>query len=145
MSNTGDSCIFCLIARGDAPAALVYRDDRVLAFMDLFPLSRGHLLVVPRAHAENIFEISEADMLEVAALQLRIAAVLKAELDPDGIAVYQANGAAAGQTVFHYHVHLSPRADGEGFDFANRKTADRGELSRLAARLMESLQRGPQN
>ena len=144
MSNSGDSCIFCLIARGDAPSALVYRDDRVLAFMDLFPLSRGHLLVVPRAHAENIFEISESDMLAVAALQLKIAEVLKAELEPDGIAVYQANGTAAGQTVFHYHVHLIPRADGEGFDLANRKTADRGELSRLAARLMESLQRGPQ-
>ena len=65
-------------------------------------------------------------------------------LDPDGIAVYQANGTAAGQTVFHYHVHLIPREAGEGFDFANRKTADRGELSRLAARLMESLQRDPQ-
>ncbi len=115
-----------------------------MAFMDLFPLSRGHLLVVPRAHAENIFEISEADMLAVAALQLKIAGVLKAELKPDGIAVYQANGTAAGQTVFHYHVHLIPRADGEGFDFANRKTADRGELSGLAARLMEGLQRGPQ-
>jgi histidine triad (HIT) family protein len=144
VSNSGDSCIFCLIARGDEPAALVYRDDRVLAFMDLFPLSRGHLLVVPRAHAENIFDISEADMLAVAALQQKIAEVLKAELEPDGIAVYQANGTAAGQTVFHYHVHLIPREDGEGFDFANRKAADRGELSRLAARLMESLQRGPQ-
>ena len=139
-----DACIFCQIVRGDAPAAHVYEDEQTLVFMDIAPLSRGHLLVIPREHAENLYEISADSLAAVARTSHRIAPVLRRVLEPEGLRILQLNGAAAGQTVFHYHVHLIPREDGEGFDFANRKAADRGELSRLAARLMESLQRGPQ-
>jgi histidine triad (HIT) family protein len=136
-----ESCIFCLIVAGKAPAHRVAEDELALAFMDIFPASAGHVLVIPRGHAANVFEIDADSTRAVAALARRIALAQQAELAPDGLAVYQANGAAAGQTVWHYHVHLIPRTTGQGMLFHGRTRADDAELRRaaeaLAARLGE--------
>ena len=132
-------CIFCEIVAGRAPSHRVFEDDQTLAFMDIFPVVPGHTLVITKDHAENIFEVS-ADLLRaVAATSKRIAEVIDRELTPDGLGVFQLNGAAAGQTVFHYHLHLIPRSAGEELKLHTRVRGDDGELSSLSAKLAGGL------
>ena len=138
-----DACIFCQIVRGDAPAAHVYEDKQTLVFMDIAPLSRGHLLVIPREHVENLYEISADSLAAVARTSHRIAPVLRRVLEPEGLRILQLNGAAAGQTVFHYHMHLLPKNAGEpdigSAGLRDRRMADRGELETLAAQFRDAL------
>lgn len=133
-------CIFCAIAAGVESAARIAEDEHAVAFLDLFPVAEGHALVIPRAHAENIFEIDERSMAAVASLQRRVAHALRKWRRPDGLGVYQANGAAAGQTVFHYHVHLLPRKQGEPMTFHGRAQADRDQLARMAREIAAALE-----
>lgn len=133
------ACIFCRIAAGEAPAHRVAEDERALAFMDLFPASEGHALVIPRAHAASLFEIGEADVRAVAALARRVALAQRAALAPDGVLAVQANGAAAGQTVWHYHVHLIPRRAGDPMTLHGRSRGDDARLRALAAALAAAL------
>lgn len=129
--------IFARILRGELPCAKVYEDEDVFAFMDVFPQSRGHLLVVSkRSQARNILDV-EPDALEalIKAVQ-RLARAVRSALKPDGIVVTQFNGAAAGQTVFHLHFHVIPRWDGEPVGrHASGDPADAGELAALAAEI----------
>ena len=106
--------VFAKIIRGDLPAAKVYEDAHVLAFMDVFPQSRGHTLVVSKkSHARNLLDV-EDDVLSHVILDVqRVARAIRSALRPDGIVLTQFNGAAAGQTVFHLHFHLIPRYEGE--------------------------------
>lgn len=105
-------CIFCKIIKGEIPSTKIYEDERVLSFMDINPISKGHLLVIPKVHAGNIWEISPEDLSAVHSASKMIARALKLALDPDGIACLQLNGAAVGQVVMHYHLHLVPRVKG---------------------------------
>jgi histidine triad (HIT) family protein len=107
-------CIFCKIAAGEIPSVKVYEDDKVLAFMDINPISEGHLLIIPKAHAANIHEITEADFLAVMSATQTLAAAVKKALNPDGINLLQLNGKAANQVVPHLHVHIVPRWFGDG-------------------------------
>ena len=122
-------CIFCAIVAGEAPAHRVAETEGALAFMDIFPVAAGHTLVIPKLHAADLFEIDEGAVQAVAALARRTAHALRALYEPDGMAVYQANGRAAGQTVFHYHVHLIPRAAGAALKLHG---ARQGKGERLA-------------
>ena len=128
-------CIFCAIVAGTAPAHRVYEDDRTVIFMDLFPAHEGHTLIVPKAHAENLFEIPPEDAAAIARHSKTLADAIREVLAPDGIAVVQLNGAAAGQTVFHYHMHLIPRMHGEPFGVHGKKRGDDTRLADLAERL----------
>src|SRR5215475_4376240 len=130
-----DGCIFCAIVAGKAPACRVAEDEHALAFLDIFPVSDGHTLVVPKDHAENIFEMEDGPMRATAALARRVAHSIRGELAPDGLAVFQANGAAAGQTVWHYHVHLIPRRSGDPLTLHGRTRGDEARLGELAAKL----------
>lgn len=105
------SCIFCKIAKGEIPAVKVYEDEKVLAFMDINPINDGHTLVIPKKHAENIFEISPEDLSEVISIAHKIARAIKNSLNPEGLTVVQLNGRIAGQVVPHFHVHLIPRKE----------------------------------
>jgi histidine triad (HIT) family protein len=107
-------CIFCGIAAGTMPAERVYEDERTIAFLDIFPAADGHVLVIPRAHADDIHSLTPADLSAVAQTAQAMAGRVSGALGADGISIVQANGAAAGQTVFHYHVHVIPRFDGDG-------------------------------
>ena len=113
--------------------------------MDIQPLSRGHLLVIPKQHAENLFEISAEDLAAVALTSRRLAPVLKKVLQPEGLRVIQLNGAAAGQTIFHYHAHLLPKnadqPDPTTLLLQHRKPGDLEELEALAARLRAEVTR----
>lgn len=128
-------CVFCMILDGKIPAAKVYDDERTLAFMDINPLSRGHCLVVTKAHAATLYDAEVEDLKAAIATAKKVAGALRKALSPDGLNVLQANGVAAFQSVPHFHLHLIPRwnGDGKGFDWklvpGNREeimgTADR--------------------
>ncbi|MCF8062664.1 MAG: HIT family protein [Deltaproteobacteria bacterium] len=107
-----EDCIFCRIARGELPCHKVYEDDKVIAFEDISPVSEGHTLVVPKQHAENLFEISAEDLTAVHLAGQKIVRAIRKALDPVGVAVLQLNGRGVNQIVMHYHVHLIPRAAG---------------------------------
>lgn len=136
------SCIFCRIVSGQAPCHRVHEDEQTLSFMDLFPVSDGHTLVVTRQHYPTLFEASEASLVAVTASARRVAHAIRAALEPDGLALAQLNGAAAGQTVFHYHMHLIPRAEGDGFSLHGRKRGDPERLAELARRIAAALPEG---
>ncbi len=109
-------CVFCKIVAGQIPSTRVYEDEHTLAFMDLGHVNPGHVLVAVKKHAANLYELDEAQAAAVARAAVRISKAIKAAFQPDGLSVYQANGTAAGQTVFHYHVHLLPRHAGDGME-----------------------------
>ncbi|MEX2504850.1 MAG: HIT domain-containing protein [Egicoccus sp.] len=104
-----NDCIFCAIAAGQAPARVIAETERTLAFLDLSPATRGHALVIPRAHARDIHDAAPADLAEVATTAQRVAAAAVADLGATGVNLLQSSGAAAFQTVFHLHVHVIPR------------------------------------
>jgi histidine triad (HIT) family protein len=103
------NCIFCKIVAGEAPATIVDEDERTVAFMDIAPGTRGHLLVVPRAHSADLLAIEEEDLRAVADASQRLARRIKERLGADGVNLVNSCGAAAWQTVFHFHMHVIPR------------------------------------
>ncbi|TLX55394.1 HIT family protein [Stutzerimonas nosocomialis] len=132
--------IFAQIIRGDAPCYKLYEDDDVLAFLDVFPQSYGHTLVIPkRSAACNILDVDTEALCKMAAAVQKLTRVIVAELQPDGVQVAQFNGAPAGQTVFHIHMHIVPRYAGEGLGVHAAGKADPAELERLQARLLKRL------
>ena len=109
-----DNCIFCLLANGVIPTATVYEDDDFRAILDAAPACPGHTLIIPKQHAENLFELSPELAAKAMLLAQRLAFVMKKELKPDGLNLIQNNGEAAGQTVMHFHLHVIPRFEGVG-------------------------------
>lgn len=103
------ACVFCEIVAGDAPAYRVFEDERTLAFLDAAPATHGHTLVVPKAHRETVTEMDTALVTAVFRTVRRVASAIEETFDPDGLTVVQSNGEAAGQDVFHAHVHVVPR------------------------------------
>jgi len=106
-------CIFCKIVAGELPAMIVDEDERTIAFMDIAPATRGHALVIPRAHSTDLLDISEADLSAVALASRRLAARAKERLGADGVNLLNSCGRAAWQTVFHFHVHVVPRYESD--------------------------------
>ena len=102
-------CIFCAIVAGDAPAKIVDSDEHTVSFLDINPWTRGHALVIPRAHAADLFDISDEDLARTTAAARRLAERMRGALHPDGFNILNACGAAAWQTVFHFHLHVVPR------------------------------------
>lgn len=140
MSHTDQAdCIFCKIISRAMPAVVLFENDEIIAFMDAFPSSRGHALVVPRVHRRDLHEMQPEELQNVTLHVQRLARAQKQALQPDGIVVSQFNGAAAGQTVFHYHVHVAPRWEGESRNVHGRDLASRDELETIAARIREAL------
>ncbi len=135
----GDN-IFAKILRGEMPCVNVYDDPHVLAFMDVFPQSRGHTLVIPKAPSRNLLD-AEPKVLQTVIVQTqRIARAVKAALEPDGIIITQFNGTPAGQTVFHLHFHIIPRYAGQTVQtHASGQMADMKTLEALAASIREKL------
>jgi histidine triad (HIT) family protein len=134
-----DGCIFCQIVGKQAPGHVIREDERTLAFMDKFPVADGHALVIPKAHCSNLLDAQEADLAAVIAHSRAVAHAIREVLAPDGIRVFQLNGAAAGQTVFHYHMHLIPAKKGEAFKVHGRTPGDPERLAEQARKLAEAL------
>jgi len=112
-------CVFCKIRDGQIPSFKVYEDSRTLAFMDINPLNPGHCLVITKNHAATIFDVEVLDLQAAIAATKKLAMALKGAVQADGINILQANGAAAFQSVLHFHFHVIPRFnnDGKGFDW----------------------------
>jgi histidine triad (HIT) family protein len=132
-----DGNIFAKILRGEMPAARVFEDEHVLAFMDVFPQARGHTLVIPKhSSARNLLDEDPAVLAELIKDVQRVARAVRAALKPDGLVITQFNGATAGQTVFHLHFHIIPRWDGVAVGrHASGGMADPAELKGLAAQI----------
>jgi histidine triad (HIT) family protein len=107
-------CIFCRIVRKEAPAEIVYEDDKVMAFMDINPANPGHTLLVPKAHFRNIFDLDEEVAAYLMKVAVRLAPAIKEAMGAEGLNILNANEPAAFQSVFHFHLHLIPRTFGDG-------------------------------
>jgi histidine triad (HIT) family protein len=106
-------CLFCKIVAGDVPATLLHEDERTVAFMDINPATRGHLLVIPREHAENVLEIDTEDLEAVARTGQAMARRVCDKLGADGVNLLNSTGSVAWQTVFHFHLHVIPRYEND--------------------------------
>lgn len=109
-----ENCIFCKIANGEIPSRTLYEDKDFRVILDLGPATRGHALILPKEHAANLFELSEETAGKAMILAKKMAARMKEKLNCDGFNVIQNNGEVAGQTVFHFHMHLIPRYENDG-------------------------------
>lgn len=132
-------CIFCQIVRREAPAHVVCEDERTLVFLDIFPVADGHTLIIPKAHCDDLFAADAEDLRAVIDRSREVAHAISRALAPDGLGVYQLNGAAAGQTVFHYHMHLIPRKHGAGLQVHSRTPGDPARLAEIARRIAAAL------
>jgi histidine triad (HIT) family protein len=124
-------CLFCGIVAGDVPAQIVDSDEHTVAFMDINPATRGHALVVPRAHSADLFEISDEDLERTALAARRLARKIRAGLEPDGFNVLNACGPVAWQTIFHFHLHVVPRYEDDPLKLP--WIPREGEVSEIAA------------
>lgn len=128
--------IFAKILRGEAPSVRVFEDDHVMAFMDVFPQAKGHVLVIPKhSTARNFLEEAPEIIGPLMLGVQRVARAVRAALNPDGIQISQFNGAPAGQTVYHLHVHIIPRWEGVPLGRHAEGMADMDELKELAERI----------
>ena len=109
-----DNCIFCKIANGEIPSATLYEDEDFRVILDLGPATKGHALILPKNHFANLFEIPEDIEAKAFVLAQKMATKMKKVVDCDGFNIVQNNGTTAGQTVFHFHIHLIPRYDKDG-------------------------------
>lgn len=121
-----DDCIFCKLANGDIPTNTVYEDEDFRVILDAAPATKGHCLIIPKEHYDDLEELDDHVASKVMPLAGKIMKLLKEKLSWEGFNVVQNNGKLAGQTVFHFHVHLIPRYNGDGQDF-NMKPSSPGE------------------
>lgn len=129
-------CIFCKIVAGELPASIVDEDEQTIAFMDINPATRGHALVIPRTHAADLLEIDPAQLAAVSIAAQRLAGRAKERLGADGVNVINSCGAAAWQTVFHFHLHVIPRYEGDPLRLPwTPAPGDSGEIAAAAAKL----------
>ena len=138
--NSDADCIFCRIVKGEIPSFKLLEDDRVLSFMDINPANEGHCLVIPKAHAPNLFAADDESLAAVVSACRRVADAVRRTLDPPGISLAQANGPAAGQSVFHLHFHVIPRrADDELLFNWKLQPGDLDAIGDLAERIRANL------
>jgi histidine triad (HIT) family protein len=132
-----DNCIFCKIAQKEIPANILYEDELFMAILDVFPTSNGHTLIIPKKHARDFYDLPVETAAALLPLAQGLAWKIKDTLHPDGLNIIQNNGKAAGQSVFHYHLHLIPRyGDNDGAVKQGKPlTITPEELEKLAERL----------
>ena len=135
-----ESCIFCKIVGKEAPSSIIYEDDSVLAFLDIRPLNLGHTLVIPKKHYVGIFDAPN-DVLSIVHIVAKlVSGAVKEATEADGISIIQQNGTAAGQDIFHLHVHVVPRFEGQKLTrFSDLKQVERVKLDEMAAKIRQYL------
>ncbi|HEX6320040.1 MAG TPA: HIT family protein [Burkholderiales bacterium] len=135
-----ENCVFCGIVARQIPATVVHENEHTLAFMDIGQVNPGHVLVTVKQHAENIFELDEARAAAAFRTAARVSRAIRDAFAPQGLSVYQANGSAAGQTVFHFHIHLVPRHAGDGMELTwPVKNPPRDKLAEYAKKIRAKL------
>jgi histidine triad (HIT) family protein len=142
MSHTKkEDCLFCKIVAGEIPCHKVYEDDKILAFADISPATKGHTLVIPKNHAENLMEMGKEDLASVHEASQKIARAAKEALGCDGVSILQLNGEASGQVVMHYHVHVIPRMHDDGLPLghASERTPQTEGLEETAKAISQAI------
>lgn len=135
-----NDCVFCKIISGEYSSKTIYEDDKFKVFFDLGPATRGHALIVPKEHCENVFELDDDLASEVFVLAKRLATVMKSAFKADGFNIVQNNGKLAGQSVFHFHMHLIPRYKGDdAIKFWEDGETSEEELTKLQELVREEL------
>lgn len=134
-------CLFCKIINGDIPSTKVYEDEHVYAFMDIMPLTKGHTLLIPKQHCQDLFEMPEDVAANLYKAAPKVANAIKKAFNPAGMNTVNNNGAFAGQTVFHYHLHLIPRYDEtDGLNVAwNSKKLDMADIASYGEEIKKQL------
>jgi histidine triad (HIT) family protein len=134
------NCIFCKIAVGTIPSTKLYEDSETLAFMDINPANDGHCLVIPKAHFPTLFALAPEAFAAAGRTIIKVANAVEAALTPDGINLLQANGPGAGQSVFHFHVHVLPRRHDDGLTINwMPKPGDRARIAEIAEKIRKHL------
>jgi histidine triad (HIT) family protein len=136
-------CIFCDLVNGAGEVSICYEDARAIAFMDIQPVNLGHVLVVPRTHYDSLHDVPTDEAMHLFDVALRLSSIVRRLNGADDLNIVVNSGTHAGQNVFHYHVHLIPRKDGDGFDiplpFPGSEMPDRTLLDAMAARIIADL------
>jgi histidine triad (HIT) family protein len=137
-----ESCIFCKIARKQATASIVYEDEIVLAFLDIRPLNEGHTLIIPKQHYIDIFDTPDELISKVYTIAKQVSSAVKKTTNSDGITFIQQNGKAAGQDIFHIHVHVVPRFEGQKLPgFSSLKEIERAKLEEMSKKIKHQLKK----
>jgi len=137
---TGQSCQFCRLVRKEDDASIVFEDEKTMAFLDIRPVNDGHTLVIPKTHYENIYEIPDDEIASVYRTVKKVASAVKKSVKAEGMSVTQHNGRAALQRVFHMHVHVIPRYEGQKFPRPDELSlAKREKLEEVAERIRKNL------
>jgi histidine triad (HIT) family protein len=131
--------VFAKVLRGEIPCHKIYEDDDTLAFLDIMPRSDGHALVITKEKARDLFDISPAGLAKLMAVVQTLAPKIKQAMGADGVLIAQFNGAAAGQTVFHLHVHIIPRKEGESLRPEGARMEDQAKLAATAEQIRRKL------
>ncbi len=134
-----NDCLFCKIVVGSIPAEKVYEDADTMAFLDIKPVNPGHTLVIPKAHYENIFEAPEDAWGKVMQTVKKVAHAMKLGLPADDLNLTMNNGTHAGQVVFHAHVHLIPRHEGDGYKLWHGKDYPAGEMNEIGKKISNAM------
>lgn len=135
-----EGCIFCKIVRKRAPVSEIYEDETVQSFLDIRPLNWGHTLVIPKVHYVDIFDIPEKELAAVHKVSKLVSFAVKKATRADGISIIQQNGKAAGQEIFHFHVHVFPRFEGQKLPpFSELTEVDRAQLDTMAKKIKKYL------
>ncbi len=130
-------CVFCKIVSGEIPCYKVYEDNDFLAFLDMYPVNQGHTLVIPKVHYDNIFELPDDVASKYFVVVKKIANVVKNIMNADGINIGMNNLPAAGQVVFHSHIHVIPRFKNDGLNHWGNKEVDKDEMNRIAEKMSD--------
>ena len=138
--NSDADCIFCKIIAGEIPCFKLFENDETLAFMDINPANEGHALVIPKEHAADVHAVSDAAITATVTTAKKIAAAVDITLNPDGLNLLQCNGPAAAQSVFHFHMHVLPRREGDELKLNwGIKPGDMDAIGALAERIRGNL------
>ncbi|MCW3995843.1 MAG: HIT family protein [Candidatus Bathyarchaeota archaeon] len=135
-----ESCIFCKIVQKQAPASILYEDENVMALLDIRPLNMGHTLVIPKVHYVDIFDTPEKELCQIHIIAKTLSLAIKKATEADGISIIQQTGRAAGQDIFHLHVHVVPRFLGQKLpSFSDLKMVERSKLDEMAKKIRNQL------
>lgn len=135
-----ENCIFCKIVSRQAPSSILYEDEDVISFLDIRPLNMGHSLVIPKAHYIDIFDIPDELLSQVHRIAKKISIAIKKATNADGISIIQQNGKAAGQDIFHIHIHVVPRFEGQKLPrFSDLTEVERSKLDEIAKKITRQL------
>lgn len=138
--SASQDCIFCKIIAGEIPSFKLFEDDATFAFMDINPANEGHALIIPKEHAEDVHAVSDEAISRTVITAKRVAAAVEKTVSPGGINLIQCNGSAAGQSVFHFHMHVLPRLEGDDLKMNwGLKPGNKDAIGELAERIKANL------